>query len=357
MFKIVTIVGARPQFIKAAVVSRAFETKSEIFREIIIHTGQHYDENMSDIFFSELKIPKPTFYLGIGGGSHGKNTGRMLEAIEVILLEEKPDAVVVYGDTDSTLAGALAAAKLHIPVVHIEAGLRSFNKRMPEELNRILTDHLSSLLFAPSNNSIINLEKEGILGSKVFLSGDVMFDAILFYKKFAKKPKSINEKKDFYLATIHRAENTNNLNRLKEILEALQELSKSIPVVLPLHPRTKKIIYDNFFDISNIEIIDPVGYFEMLWLIQNSRMVLTDSGGLQKESYFLMKRCVVLRTETEWIELIQNGWNILAGFDKVSILNSVKKINLIENEYLNALYGEGKSGELIVSKIKEFIIE
>jgi UDP-GlcNAc3NAcA epimerase len=355
MLKIATIVGARPQFIKAAVVSRAFAARSDVFREIIIHTGQHYDENMSDIFFSELQIPKPAFHLGIGGGGHGKNTGRMLEAIETVLLEEKPDAVLVYGDTDTTLAGALAAAKLHIPVAHVEAGLRSFNKRMPEEVNRILTDHVSALLFAPTEVAVANLSKEGITGNSVCRVGDVMYDAALFYQPRARKPEALNGIERFFLSTIHRAENTNDPIKLHGIVTALQELSHQKAVVLPLHPRTKGVLQREGIETTGITIIDPVGYLDMVWLLEHCDLVLTDSGGLQKEAYFFKKQAVVLRTETEWVELLEAGWNKLAGYKKDEILKATYNLQHFPKGAYNSLYGNGHSGQFIVDKLHEYL--
>jgi UDP-GlcNAc3NAcA epimerase len=353
MFKIATIVGARPQFIKAAVVSRAFAAKSNVFKEIIIHTGQHYDENMSDIFFSELQIPKPAFHLGIGGGSHGKNTGRMLQAIEAVLMEAKPDAVLVYGDTDSTLAGALAAAKMHIPVAHVEAGLRSFNKRMPEEVNRILTDHVSTLLFAPTQVAVNNLRNEGISGQSVSRVGDVMYDAALFYQPRARQPEVLKGLNKFFLSTIHRAENTNDPHKLREIMAALQTLAQTTQVVLPLHPRTKSVLHKEGIDTIGIHIIDPVGYLEMVWLIEHCDLVLTDSGGLQKEAYFFKKQAVVLRTETEWVELLDAGWNKLAGFQKATILEATYSLLKTPKGNYDALYGDGHSGDAIVARLLE----
>lgn len=353
MLKIATVVGARPQFIKAAVVSRAFAAKPDIFKEIIIHTGQHYDENMSDIFFSELQIPKPAFHLGIGGGSHGKNTGRMLEAIEAVLIDEKPDAVLVYGDTDSTLAGALAAAKLHIPVAHVEAGLRSFNKRMPEEVNRILTDHVSALLFAPTEVAVANLAKEGVAGESVCRVGDVMYDAALFYKPRARQPESLKAVSKFFLSTIHRAENTNDPQKLREIVAALQVLAKGTAVVLPLHPRTKGVFDKEGIDTTGIHIIDPVGYLEMVWLLEHCDLVLTDSGGLQKEAYFFKKQAVVLRTETEWVELLDAGWNKLGGYQKATILEATNNLLQTPKGNYDALYGNGHSGDAIVARLLE----
>lgn len=300
--KIATIIGARPQFVKAAAVSRVIKN-TESVEEIIIHTGQHYDVNMSDVFFEEMDIPKPDYNLNINGMGHGAMTGQMLEKIEEVLLSEKPDWVLVYGDTNSTLAGALAAKKLHIKVAHVEAGLRSFNMNMPEEINRILTDRISDVLFCPTSTAVDNLKKEGYenIDTKIINVGDVMLDVALFYKERATKPKdSLPEQ--FVLCTVHRAENTDDVDRLKSIFESLEIISKTTPVVLPLHPRTKSklISIDYDFDNSKIKFINPVGYFEMIWLLQNCSFVMTDSGGLQKEAFFFKKQCITLRDETEW---------------------------------------------------------
>ncbi|HFU75887.1 MAG TPA: UDP-N-acetylglucosamine 2-epimerase (non-hydrolyzing), partial [Arcobacter sp.] len=284
--KIVTILGARPQFIKAGTVSREIVEYDKI-EEVIVHTGQHYDANMSDIFFEEMKIPKPNYFLGIGGKTHGAMTGQMIEKIEEVALNEKPDWIMVYGDTNSTLAGAIVASKLHIKLAHIEAGLRSFNMQMPEEVNRILTDRVSDILFCPTTTAIENLKKEGFenFECKIVNSGDVMYDGALFYKNLAAKP-DIEIKNNYILCTIHRAENTDNEDRLKEIFEALNEIAKEMQIILPLHPRTKQKIKNLSLSLDNITIIDPVGYLEMVWLIDNCTLVMTDSGGLQKEAYF-----------------------------------------------------------------------
>ena len=313
ILKIVTILGARPQFIKAGSVSREIAKRSEI-QEIIVHTGQHYDANMSDIFFNEMKIPKPDYFLGIGGKSHGAMTGQMIEKIEEVCLKEKPDWVMVYGDTNSTLAGAIVASKLHIKLAHIEAGLRSFNMKMPEEVNRILTDRVSQILFCPTDTAVENLKNEGYdnLDVKVVKSGDVMQDGAIFYKSLAQKP-SCDIQDNFILCTIHRAENTDDEQRLKNIFRALNEIAKEKQIILPLHPRTKKIIDELQIDTKNLTIIDPVGYLEMVWLIDNCSLVMTDSGGLQKEAYFFQKQCITLRDETEWVELVENGFNTLVG--------------------------------------------
>ena len=351
--KILTILGARPQFIKAGTVSREM-AKHKSIEEVIIHTGQHFDANMSDIFFDEMKIPKPHYNLNINGLSHGAMTGQMIEKIEEVVLKEKPDWVMVYGDTNSTLAGAIVASKLHIKLAHIEAGLRSFNMKMPEEVNRILTDRVSNILFCPTDTAMHNLSNEGYdkLDIKVVKSGDVMQDGAMFYKELAVKP-NCEIKDNFVLCTIHRAENTDDEQRLKNIFNALNEIASEKQVILPLHPRTKKILSNLDIDISNLTIIDPVGYLEMVWLIDNCSLVMTDSGGLQKEAYFFEKQCITLRDETEWVELVKCGANTLVSADKEKILESYennKKFNL-ENSKLN-LYGGGKASENIV---KEFL--
>jgi UDP-GlcNAc3NAcA epimerase len=349
--KIITILGARPQFIKAAVVSREIR-KYPNLKEIIVHTGQHYDINMSDIFFEEMKIPKPHYYLGVNSLNHGAMTGKMMEKIEEIALKEKPDWILVYGDTNSTLAGALVASKLHIKLAHVEAGLRSFNKKMPEEINRILTDRISDVLFCPTDTAVQNLKNEGFdkFNCKILKVGDVMYDAVLYYKQLAKKPKNLEIKKDFILCTVHRAENTNDKERLLNIIDALKEISKEIDVVFPIHPRTRKIAGKFNIDFEGITLIEPVGYFEMLYLLENTKVVLTDSGGLQKEAYFFQKPCITLRDETEWIELVENGVNKLVGADKEKIIKTYKEFSAknlkIENKNL---YGNGKAGEKIIN--------
>lgn len=314
MLKCVTIIGARPQFIKAAVVTHAFAARG--ISESIVHTGQHFDANMSDVFFDELSIPKPAHHLGIGGGSHGQNTGRMIEAIEQVLMAQRPDWVLVYGDTDSTLAGALAAVKLHIPMAHVEAGLRSFNRRMPEEINRVLTDHAASLLFAPTQTAVQHLAAEGITGERVQCVGDVMYDAALYYGQRAQASSKVLEwlglqPKAYALATIHRAENTDDPARLKAIFTGFSAFAQTI--VLPLHPRTRARIASFGLPLPpNVQIIDPVGYLDMVMLEQNANLIATDSGGVQKEAFFYRVPCVTLRDETEWTELVESGWNRLA---------------------------------------------
>jgi UDP-GlcNAc3NAcA epimerase len=355
--KICTIIGARPQFIKAAVVSRAIRENSNV-SEILVHTGQHFDANMSDVFFEELDIKKPDFHLKIGGGTHGQNTGRMLESIEKVLREEKPDSVLVYGDTDSTLAGALAAVKLHIPIAHVEAGLRSFNKTMPEEINRLLTDHVSDILFTPTITAVENLRNEGFDEKKIYQVGDVMYDATLYYKNSAKKPSSIgNIDNSYILCTIHRAENTNDLTRLSNIANALNEIANDRKVILPIHPRTAQIIKQSsqIYLHPNILIIEPVGFLEMHWLLQHCSIVMTDSGGVQKEAFFHGKPCVTLRDETEWIELVNAGFNIISPPMNVNILVDVEKAMSLQVDQTLDLYGDGTTGKKIVDIILEKI--
>lgn len=348
--KILTILGARPQFIKAGSISREIAKYKEI-EEIIVHTGQHYDTNMSDIFFEQMLIPKPNYFLGIGGKSHGAMTGQMIEKIEEVALKEKPDWILVYGDTNSTLAGALVASKLHIKLAHIEAGLRSFNMKMPEEVNRILTDRVSSILFCPTDTAIRNLKNEGFenYGCKIVKSGDVMKDGALFYKNLAVEPNT-EIKDEFVLCTIHRAENTNDENRLRNIFEALDEIAKEKQVILPLHPRTKKILENLKLNIHNLTIIDPVGYLEMVWLIDHCSLVMTDSGGLQKEAYFFEKSCITLRDETEWVELVENRFNVLAGANKKKILDLYENFEFSDDFNVD-LYGSGKASYHIIQEL------
>ncbi|HCX72701.1 MAG TPA: UDP-N-acetylglucosamine 2-epimerase (non-hydrolyzing) [Candidatus Cloacimonas sp.] len=352
--KLLTIIGARPQFIKAATVSRVVAEKDDI-QEVIVHTGQHFDDNMSQIFFQQMQIPKPDYNLEINSLSHGAMTGRMLEKIETVLQKEKPDWVLVYGDTNSTIAGALAAKKLHIKVAHVEAGLRSFNMRMPEEVNRILTDRISDILFCPTQTAVDNLTKEGFehLPAIIDRCGDVMYDAALFYTKRSRKPKlELPEK--FLLATCHRAENTDDEDRLAQIFAAFAEISQQTSIILPLHPRTRKILDKRNIkiDAKNLLLIEPVGYLEMVWLLQNCQMVLTDSGGLQKEAYFFQKPCLTLRDETEWIELVQNSVNKICGASKHLILKNFKQFSSQKIKFPKQLYGNGKAAQRIVSLLK-----
>ncbi|MEN8839413.1 MAG: UDP-N-acetylglucosamine 2-epimerase (non-hydrolyzing) [Flavobacteriales bacterium] len=353
--KVLTVIGARPQFIKAAALSREF-AKHKHIEEIIVHTGQHFDANMSQVFFEEMEIPKPTYNLEINSLSHGAMTGRMIEGIEEILLKEKPDLLLVYGDTNSTIAGALAAKKLHIKVAHVEAGLRSFNMEMPEEVNRILTDRISDFLFCPTQSAIDNLKKEGYdnIDCKIVRTGDVMQDAALFYaKKSAEKSTVIAQlgMEKFALATLHRAENTDSKERLTELVEGLNEIHETVcPVVLPLHPRTKAKLKLHGLDLK-VKVIDPVGYFDMIELLKNCSLVMTDSGGLQKEAFFFRKNCITMRDQTEWIELIENGVNVLVGADKKKLVESARAmLNKASNFDVN-LYGNGKACEMIATAI------
>jgi len=346
--KIVTIIGARPQFVKAAVITRVLLERG--VQEVVIHTGQHHDLLMSDVFFKEMSIPEPTYNLGIAGLNHGAMTGRMLEKIEEILIKEKPSWVLVYGDTNSTLAGALAASKLHIPVAHVEAGLRSFNMRMPEEVNRILTDKVSQLLFCPSDAAVENLRKEGVTKG-VIRTGDVMADALYFYQKKAAAEAKLFKTPPtapYALATLHRAENTDDPTRLKSIIQALEEIHPQTPVYLPLHPRTVAKLAQLGIK-PTFHILEPVGYYDMLQLLGSCSVVLTDSGGLQKEAYLCQKPCVTFRDETEWVELVQNGVNKVVGTETCSILAAVKEFKEHPPKFPSALYGDGKAGEKIVA--------
>ena len=375
--KLVTIVGARPQFIKAAAVNRAIQNLNKSrkrIQEILVHTGQHYDVLMDKVFFDELELPRPLYHLGVGSGSHAKQTGLMLERIEAVLQIEKPEVVVVYGDTNSTLAGALAAAKLNIPVAHVEAGLRSYDRAMPEEINRLLTDHLSALLFCPTDQAVRNLLKEGIEDGKtrsVKNVGDVMYDSILYYSKKAEKKSTILEDlglwnpqsaipiPQYYLVTLHRAENTDDPKRLRSILKALDELARKVPVILPLHPRTRKMMnsYHLSSKFKDVRRIEPVSYLNMLKLERNAKAILTDSGGVQKEAYWFKIPCVTLRNETEWSETVRSGWNKLVGTDPRKI---VQEVNQLEKrrpaEKRKGIFGDGKASEDIVRKlIRRFV--
>lgn len=352
--KTLTVIGARPQFIKAATVSRAFREKN--LKEVIVHTGQHYDANMSEVFFTEMDIPKPDYFLNISGLSHGAMTGQMMEKIEDVLKKESPDIVLVYGDTNSTLAGALAAVKLHIPVAHVEAGLRSFNMKMPEEVNRILTDRVSSRLFCPTAAAIKNLEDEGYgkFGSQITLSGDVMLDAAWYYTSKAETYQTLQRfglnQGEYFLCTVHRAENTDDLAKLTNIIEALNILSDTAAVVVPLHPRTRKIIETNQLK-ARFTIIEPVGYFDMINLTRNSACVLTDSGGLQKEAYFFGKFCVTMRDQTEWVELVQAGHNRLTGADTKKITDAVEYFRGRKLRDQDHLYGDGRAAYRIIEHL------
>ena len=377
MIKIVTIIGARPQIIKAAALSRALKNNfSSQITEIIVHTGQHYDDNMSQVFFDELEIPLPNYNLNVGSGNHGKQTATMISAIEDVLLIEKPNAIVLYGDTNSTLAGAMAASKIHIPVIHIEAGLRSFNKSMPEEINRIMCDHVSTLLFSPTKTGFNNLIQEGFLSQtnapysidnpKIYHCGDVMYDNSLFFSKISDvKTSIINDLKlknnGFILATIHRNNNTDEPIRLNALFKSLNDISinHQLQIVLPLHPRTSNLLDRNLSkDLaeairlnSNFKIISPVSFLEMLALEKNCCLVMTDSGGVQKEAFYFEKPCVILRPETEWIELLENGAALIADADENKIKFSFEQLIAKKDLSFPKLYGDGNAAVFICSEI------
>ena len=354
MTKIATVLGARPQFVKASVISRALRLTAGV-REILIHTGQHFDPEMSDIFFKELDIPLPDHHLGISGGGHGAMTGAMLQKLEPLLQDIAPDWVLVYGDTNSTLAGAVAASKLHIPVAHVEAGLRSFNRRMPEEHNRVLTDHIADLLFTPTDIATENLHLEGIPLSRIHQVGDVMFDALLYFSKRAKELSMILSKHSlkggqYVLATVHRAENTDKKLRLITIMQGLDDVAKEMPVILPLHPRTRAALKRENIYIQRLKIIEPVGYLHMVALEANAAVIATDSGGVQKEAYFHGVPCVTLRDETEWMELVDGGWNILVSPESANIANQILKAIGSTGKPIRP-YGNGNAARLIVEKL------
>jgi UDP-GlcNAc3NAcA epimerase len=378
--RVVTIVGARPQFIKAATVSRAIQVFNRRHRskkkihEILVHTGQHYDYLMDRVFFEELEIPNPDHHLEVGSGSHARQTAIMLERIELVLQKEKPEVVMVYGDTNTTLAGALVAAKLNIPVAHVEAGLRSYNRAMPEEINRLLTDHLSSLLFCPTAQAVKNLLKEGISdgGERVVEQvGDVMYDSVLYYSEIAERrstilqdldllmPKTLNSKlitHNYYLVTLHRAENTDDIKRLTSILKALNKIGKDVPVVLPLHPRTKKMIkaYHLVPETRNIRLTEPASYLDMLELERNARAILTDSGGVQKEAYWFKVPCFTLRDETEWVETVKEGWNRLVKPGEKKIVEAVRNWKVRKRlSKQKGIFGDGKASERIIRIMAE----
>lgn len=351
--KIVTILGARPQFIKAAVVSRALSKHNDI-QEVIIHTGQHFDRNMSQLFFEEMGLREPDYNLGIHGLPHAALTGRMMERIEEVLMAEKPDRVLVYGDTDSTLAGALTAKKLHIPVAHVEAGLRSFNEAMPEEVNRVLTDRLSDLLFCPTELSVRQLEAEGrkTAGVQIVMSGDVMKDAARIFSPLMRTPATPLPDR-YVLCTLHRAENVDNPQILKQMLYALELTCQTIPTVCPLHPHTRKSLEAIGYPIDRtpIRFIEPVGYLEMLYLLSHSTLVITDSGGLQKEAYYMRKYCITLRDETEWTELAGCGYNHVVGTEPMNILQTVQNLLDVPPVFPFELYGDGHAAEVIAERI------
>lgn len=358
--KIVTIVGARPQFIKAAAVSRVIRKENQ---EILVHTGQHYDKNMSDIFFQELHIPRPDINLGVGSGTHAKQTAEMMVGIEDVLIKENPDYLMVYGDTNSTLAGALAASKLNIPIIHVEAGLRSFNRRMPEEQNRVLTDHVSTFLLCPTDSAVENLKKEGI-EKGVYNIGDVMCDAVLYYSSLMEEKgreyyldrvrslyEPISDVKEWYLATIHRAENTDSCEKIENILASFEQLDAK--VLFPVHPRTRHFVDElqEKYRYRNILFIEPIGYLDMLYFTKNAKKVVTDSGGLQKEAYILKTPCVTVRSETEWVETLEGGFNILAEPEAGDILEKVRNV-IPEEKKRKSYYGNGDAAVKLCKLLK-----
>lgn len=376
-FKILTVIGARPQIIKAAAVSRAIETKfGTVIKEVLVHTGQHYDQNMSQVFFEELGIPHPNYNLNVGSGTHGKQTATMIEGIEEILLKEKPGCIILYGDTNSTLAGAVAASKIHIPVVHIEAGLRSNNKSMPEEVNRIMCDHISTLLFSPTRSGIKNLIKEGfrlkakapytIDNPKIYHCGDVMYDNSVYFSALADKKSSVLKNNslqpaNYILSTIHRNNNTDDAKRLTEIFSALQHISEtnSLEIVIPLHPRTSKLLvekltpelYSKIKTNAKIKILPPLPFLDMIQLEQNARLVITDSGGVQKEAFFFKKPCIILRPETEWVELVKCGAAIITDADEKKIIAAFKYYSKRKKIKYPPLFGDAKAAEFICAEI------
>lgn len=354
--RILAIVGARPQFIKAAAVSREILKHPGRLEEVMVHTGQHYDPNMSQVFFDELEIPAPKYNLEVSGGAHGAMTGRMLEGIEKILLDEKPDWVLIYGDTNSTLAGALAAAKLHIPVAHVEAGLRSFNMRMPEEVNRILADRVSTLLFCPTSTAVGNLHAEGVREG-VHDVGDVMYDVSLFYRGLAVERSTVLDdlklaEGNYVLATCHRAENTDDPLRLRGIVEALAVIARQVPVVLPLHPRTRKLLAEQGLAgaLGAVKVVDPVSFLDMVRLEQSAQAIVTDSGGVQKEAYFFGVPCLTTRDETEWVETVDAGWNRLVGADAGTIISAYAALERTAARPL--LYGDGHAADRILDLLE-----
>ena len=370
MIKIVTIIGARPQIIKAAALSRAIKEKfSNEIEEIIVHTGQHYDENMSQVFFDELGIPAPNYNLGVGSGKHGEQTSKMIEGIEEILLKENPDYLVVYGDTNSTLAGAIAASKIHIPIVHIEAGLRSFNKAMPEEINRICCDHCSTMLFSPTATGYKNLINEGfnpenkkpftIDNPGIYHCGDVMYDNSMHFAKTIDNGQQTTDNNPYILCTIHRNNNTDEAERLSSIVKALLRLSKEEEIIIPLHPRTKKLldvnlspdIYNELVNNERIHIIPPASFLEMIKLEKNASIVLTDSGGVQKEAFFFKKPCIIIRSETEWKEIVECGAAIIADANEDNIVNGYYHFKENKISEYPELFGDGKAAEFICNEL------
>jgi len=377
MIKIITIIGARPQIIKASAISRAIrEYYTNAISEIIVHTGQHYDQNMSEVFFDELQIPKPDYNLNVGSGTHGNQTAEMIKGIETIIINEKPNCIILYGDTNSTLAGAIAASKLHCPIVHIEAGLRSFNKTMPEEINRIMCDHCATLLFSPTKTGYNNLVKEGFKTNNIspftadnpmiYHCGDIMFDNTLFFSKIASQKSDILHKininkSNYILSTIHRDNNTDNPERLSSILKAMMDIADkfNIDFIIPLHPRTAKLLDKNLHSesysrlVSNrhLKIIEPVSFLDMIQLEQHSKMIITDSGGVQKEAYFLKKPCVILRPQTEWVELVEHGSSIIADADYNKITKAVEKLLCKDDISFPSIFGDGKASKFICGEI------
>lgn len=359
--KILTVIGARPQFIKASIISdsiRRHNTKGKRqIEDVVVHTGQHFDYNMSQVFFDELGVTAPKYSLDIHSATHGVMTGKMMMALDKVMIAEKPDLVLVFGDTNSTLAGAICASKLHLPLAHIEAGLRAFNKKIPEEVNRILTDQISDFLFCPSQQAVDWLKNEGIVNN-VFVSGDVMYDSVIKFSSREPSPTVKNiihkMKKPYAVVTIHRADNTTDSKRLKQILKTLQQLIAEIDILFLVHPRTSKKIIEEQISCEGINIYEPLGYYDLLQLVKGSQCVFTDSGGLQKEAFFLEKPCITLRDETEWVELVKQGANILAGADEDKILSAYQalKNKIITN---NNIYGDGRAGDKIISILHQLV--
>ena len=361
MKKLLTVVGARPQFIKAAAVSRALRDCGQ-FQEVVVHTGQHYDQNMSQTFFDELDMGLPSYNLEVASGSHAYQTGEILKRLDPVMVKERPELVLVYGDTNSTLAAALTAAKLNVPVAHVEAGLRSFNRRMPEEINRVLTDHVSTLLFCPTTAAIKNLEREGIV-SNVWSTGDVMFDVALQFSGKSKAKSTILHDlgirpNKYILATVHRVENTDQKDRLSNIFGGLGKISAEISVVVPVHPRTRKMLHTFSLEhqLANIKIIDPVGFLDMIALESNAKLIATDSGGVQKEAYFYRVPCVTLRGETEWVETVEARWNILASVSTIDGILQALQASLTFSGQRSVIsdYGDGTASYKIVQALNEF---
>ncbi len=358
MIKICTVVGARPQFIKASALSREIRSGNH-FEEVIVHTGQHFDKNMSDIFFSQMNIPVPKYNLGIGGGSHGENTGRMIESLEKVFKKEAPQLLVNYGDTDTTLASSIAASKINLPIAHIEAGLRSYNREMPEEINRVLTDHCSNYLFCPSDVSVQNLKKEGIQQRYIFQIGDIMYDNFLHFRKSALKPEELKNHQlgDFVLCTLHRQENTERKDRFIEIVKLLNSLSYMFKIIIPLHPRTKNVLRQNreIRLSNNIILTQPFNMFETFWALKNASFVITDSGGVQKEAFWANKKCVTLRDETEWVELVKQKVNMLIPPLSQNKEKSILKFLKSNPSFACSPYGNGRSAEKILQTLRHLL--